>query len=174
MKKEKEETFSLLCASFWTAVKIILQTVPEASVLDPIPAKLLHKNFEVLLPTVNILNKSFTSGTVPSDFKSAVVKPLLKKSSSWSSWTEKRQITLSVNTSGENKSCSSTTPYLSAQYNLVTGVDTSQRLFSTDATIFSLFSMNFWSAAFGPVCSHDTARTPWHSFVSPRTWLRHL
>ena len=115
MKKEKEETFSLLCASFWTTFKIILQTVPEASVLDPIPTKLLHKNFEVLLPTViNILNKSFTSGTVPSDFKSAVVKPLLKKPSSWSSWTEKRQTTLSVKTSGENKSCSSTTPYLSA------------------------------------------------------------
>ena len=30
---------------------------------------------------------------------------------------------------------------VSTQYNLVTGVDTSQRLFSTDSTIFSLFSM---------------------------------
>ena len=50
--------------------------------LDPIPTKLLYKTFEVLLPTVtNILNESFTPGTVPSEFKTAVVKPLLKKPS---------------------------------------------------------------------------------------------
>ena len=59
--------------------KIMLQTVPETSVLDPIPNKLLHKTLEVLLPTItNILNKSLASGTVPSDFKTAVVRPLLK------------------------------------------------------------------------------------------------
>ena len=62
--------------------KIILQNIPKISVLDPIPTKLLYKTFEVLLPTVtNILNESFTSGTVPSEFKTAVVKPLLKKPS---------------------------------------------------------------------------------------------
>ena len=35
---------------------------------------------EILLPTItNILNESLLSGTVPSEFKTAVVKPLLKK-----------------------------------------------------------------------------------------------
>ena len=37
---------------------------------------------EILLPTItNILNESLLSGTVPSEFKTAVVKPLLKKPS---------------------------------------------------------------------------------------------
>ena len=62
--------------------KIILQTVSKTSVLDQIPTKLLYKSLEVLLPPITkILNESLTSGTVPSDFKTAVVKPLLKKSS---------------------------------------------------------------------------------------------
>ena len=62
--------------------KIMFQTVPKTSLLDPIPTKLLYKNLEVLLPmNTNILNKSLASGTVPSDFKTAVVRPLLKKPS---------------------------------------------------------------------------------------------
>ena len=62
--------------------KIILQTVPKTSVLGPIPAKLLYKSLEVLLPSITkILNESLTSGTVPSNFKIAVVKALLKKPS---------------------------------------------------------------------------------------------
>ena len=63
--------------------KIILQTVPKTSVLDPIPTKLLYKTLEVLLPTItNILNESLTWGIVPSEFKTAVgIKPLLKKPS---------------------------------------------------------------------------------------------
>ena len=55
-------------------------SVPKTSVLDPIPTKLLYKTLEVLLPTItNILNESLTWGIVPSEFKTAVVKPLLKK-----------------------------------------------------------------------------------------------
>ena len=60
----------------------MLQTVPETSILDPIPTKLVYKDLEVLPLTItNILNKSLASGTVPSDFKTAVVRPLLKKPS---------------------------------------------------------------------------------------------
>ena len=57
--------------------KIILQTVPKTSLLDPIPTKLFYKTLKVLLPTItNILNESLTSGTVPSAFKTAVASLL--------------------------------------------------------------------------------------------------
>ena len=47
---------------------------------DPIPTKLLYETHEGLLPTItNIRNESFTSGTVHSELKTAVIKPLLKK-----------------------------------------------------------------------------------------------
>jgi len=61
--------------------KIIVETVPKTSLLDPMPTKLLYKTLEVLPTITNILNESLTSGTVPSKFKTAVAKPLLKKPS---------------------------------------------------------------------------------------------
>ena len=46
--------------------------------LDPIPAT-LHENLDILLPTItNIINTSLTTGIVPRDLKTAIVKPLEK------------------------------------------------------------------------------------------------
>ena len=100
--------------------EIILQIARKTSGLDPIPTKSLYKTLEVLLPTVtNILNKSLTSGTVPSYFKTAVVKPLFRKLSldpnELINYRPTSNLaTLSVKTSGERrkkqkKTCSSTT-----------------------------------------------------------------
>ena len=50
--------------------------------LDPIPTRLLSDHLDILLPVITqILNDSITSGTVPPDFKTAVIKPLIKKKS---------------------------------------------------------------------------------------------
>ena len=50
--------------------------------LDPIPTTLLYENLDILLPIImNIINTSLTTGIVPRDLKTAVVKPLLKKPS---------------------------------------------------------------------------------------------
>ena len=58
------------------------RTVPKSCNLDPIPTELLYENLDVLLPTItNIINISLASGFVPPDFKTAIVKPLLKKPS---------------------------------------------------------------------------------------------
>ena len=55
---------------------------PQSCNLDPIPTELLYENLDVLLPTItNIINISLASGFVPPDFKTAIVKPLLKKPS---------------------------------------------------------------------------------------------
>jgi hypothetical protein len=49
--------------------------------IDPIPTTLLYEHIDTLLPTITrLLNQSLTTGIVPQDFKTAVVKPLLKKS----------------------------------------------------------------------------------------------
>ena len=46
----------------------------------PIPTPLLLECLDVLLPSITqIINDSLQSGVVPSLFKSAIVKPLLKK-----------------------------------------------------------------------------------------------
>ena len=61
---------------------IILKSKPTTCPLDPIPTPLLLEHIDLLLPTLtHIVNDSLFSGVFPSLFKSAVVKPLLKKPS---------------------------------------------------------------------------------------------
>ncbi|WP_419649386.1 reverse transcriptase domain-containing protein, partial [Thiolapillus sp.] len=60
----------------------ILKSKPTSCSLDPLPTSLLLEFIDDLLPTLtNIINFSLSSGTFPSTFRSAVVKPLLKKAS---------------------------------------------------------------------------------------------
>ena len=62
--------------------KILKGMPPKSCELDPIPTKLLYDNLETLLPAItSLINMSLCSGIVPSDLKTAVVKPLLKKPS---------------------------------------------------------------------------------------------
>ena len=64
------------------ALKIINSAAAKSCELDPIPTTLLYENLDILLPTItNIINTSLTTGIVPRDLKTAVVKPLLKKPS---------------------------------------------------------------------------------------------
>ena len=59
---------------------IIMKSKPTSCPLDPIPTPLLLECLDVLLPSITqIINDSLQSGVVPSLFKSAIVKPLLKK-----------------------------------------------------------------------------------------------
>ncbi|KAK7092145.1 hypothetical protein V1264_009742 [Littorina saxatilis] len=62
--------------------KLIVKSAKTSCDLDPLPTPLLCDHLDILLPTITrILNESLSTGTVPSDFKKAVIKPLLKKSS---------------------------------------------------------------------------------------------
>lgn len=48
--------------------------------LDPAPTCVVKENIDVLLPVLTaIVNRSLETGTFPTDLKSALVKPLLKK-----------------------------------------------------------------------------------------------
>ena len=60
-------------------LKIINSASAKSCELDPIPTTLLYQNLDILLPTIT--NTSLTTGIVPRDLKTAVVKPLLKKAS---------------------------------------------------------------------------------------------
>ena len=64
-------------------VKKLIMSLPSKScTLDPIPTWLLKRCLVPLLPVlVSIVNKSLELGHVPPVFKSAIVKPLLKKPS---------------------------------------------------------------------------------------------
>ena len=60
-------------------LKIIKNSPTKSCSLDPLPTWLLKKT-DTLLPTITqIINKSLASGTFPTSFKSALVRPLLKK-----------------------------------------------------------------------------------------------
>ena len=62
--------------------EILQKTVPKSCNLDPIPTELLYENLDVVLPTItSIINISLASGFVPPDFKTTIVKLLLKKTS---------------------------------------------------------------------------------------------
>ena len=74
------QTFTPVTEQFVS--EIPQKTVPKSCDLDPIPTELLYENLDVLLPTItNIVDTSLASGFVPPDFKTAIVKPLLKKPS---------------------------------------------------------------------------------------------
>lgn len=69
------ETISLDALS-----KIVLSSKSTTCLFDPLPAKLIKELFPILGPSVlSIINTSLSSGVVPASFKSAVIKPLLKK-----------------------------------------------------------------------------------------------
>ena len=60
--------------------KILAKMSTATCELDPMPSSLVKKNLDVILPTLVILvNRSLQSGTFPSELKSAVVRPLLKR-----------------------------------------------------------------------------------------------
>ena len=60
--------------------KLILSATPKSCKLDPIPTKLLRNHINVLAPTIQkIINISITNGTISSNMKEALLRPLLKK-----------------------------------------------------------------------------------------------
>ena len=62
--------------------KLCLSSSPKTCELDPIPSSLLCECIDVLLPYItHAVNDSLMSGSFPSIFKSAIVRPLLKKPS---------------------------------------------------------------------------------------------
>ncbi|KAK6191061.1 hypothetical protein SNE40_002809 [Patella caerulea] len=62
--------------------KLVKSSKQTSCELDPISTSVFLTYLEILLPTItSIINKSLMTGTVPALFKSAVVKPLLKKPS---------------------------------------------------------------------------------------------
>ena len=62
--------------------KIILSASKSSCKLDPVPTSLIRSVLPALLPVITmIVNTSLSTGSFPSDLKSALVKPLLKKAS---------------------------------------------------------------------------------------------
>ena len=59
---------------------LLLNSPPKSCMLDPIPTSLVRQCVDELTPLIAcIVNSSLCSGTVPPQFKQAVVTPLLKK-----------------------------------------------------------------------------------------------
>lgn len=62
-------------------MKAINSAPSKSCTLDPIPTDLLKKSLGALLPSVtSMVNKSLLTGVFPSQFKHALITPLLKKS----------------------------------------------------------------------------------------------
>uniref|UniRef100_A0A667Z0D5 Reverse transcriptase domain-containing protein n=1 Tax=Myripristis murdjan TaxID=586833 RepID=A0A667Z0D5_9TELE len=63
-----------------TLSKLVIASKPTTCFLDPLPAKLYKESWPLLGSTMlDIVNLSLSTGIVPSSFKTAVVRPLLKK-----------------------------------------------------------------------------------------------
>ena len=59
---------------------ILKKTAQKTCELDPLPTSLLYDNIDLLLPALtNSINRWLLSGEVPSELKTAVVKPQLKR-----------------------------------------------------------------------------------------------
>ena len=61
---------------------VILKSAPKTCSLNAMPTSLFVECLDELLPAdTHIINSSLVSGVVPPEFKTAIVKPLLKKPS---------------------------------------------------------------------------------------------
>jgi hypothetical protein len=77
-----EALSSFVKVSVEEVAKIVKSSPSKQCSLDPIPTWLLKDLLDILAsPITFIVNLSLTSGTVPSDMKHALVRPLLKKAS---------------------------------------------------------------------------------------------
>ena len=66
-----------------TVREVLNKTAIKTCELDPLPSSLLAELIDDLLPSfTSVINDSLLTGSFPSVFKSAVVRPLLKKTSS--------------------------------------------------------------------------------------------
>ena len=62
--------------------KLCLRAAPKTCIIDPLPTPLFLECLDVLLPYItSVFNSSLTSGVFPTIFKSAIVRPTLKKPS---------------------------------------------------------------------------------------------
>jgi hypothetical protein len=79
LTKSKFSEFKSLCEN---DVELLIQCLANKSCeLDPLPTKLLKGNMHHVLPIItNIVNKSLLNGEFPENLKTAIVRPLLKKS----------------------------------------------------------------------------------------------
>ena len=70
-----------LLATVDEVVKLIKQSATKSCQLDPIPTHLLKENIEAVAPIIfDIVNLSLKNGIFPTEFKKAIVRPLIKKS----------------------------------------------------------------------------------------------
>ena len=71
---------------FSSVRKLIRQSKPTTCSLDPLPTSLLQQHVDTVAPLItHIINSTFHQGCFPAVWKSAVIKPLLKKPySPWS------------------------------------------------------------------------------------------
>ena len=61
-------------------LSLVRKCPTKSSALDPLPTSLVEANIDILAPTLaTIINMSLKSGSVPANFKHAVITPLLKK-----------------------------------------------------------------------------------------------
>ena len=73
---------SFSCVTEADVRKVIAGSPRKSCELDPLPASLLFDCIDDLLPHItDIINASLSSGIFPQEYKSAVVRPLLKKPS---------------------------------------------------------------------------------------------
>ena len=75
-----QELCTFLLASQDEIRKLISHATTKSCELDPLPTRLLKLCLDELVPVItSVVNSSLISGIVPLDFKSAIVRPLLKK-----------------------------------------------------------------------------------------------
>ena len=74
------EQFSFKSVSEQDVLKVIMNSKPTTCPSDPVPSKLIKEFVTTFLPLITrIVNLSLLSGTFATEWKTAVVRPLLKK-----------------------------------------------------------------------------------------------
>ena len=60
--------------------RLVADSACKSCTLDPLPTRLLKQCLDQILPFITrLINMSLVSGVVPADFKTAIIRPLLKK-----------------------------------------------------------------------------------------------
>ena len=132
-----------------TAVhRVVLGSKSATCISDPIPTLLLKQHITVLLPALTkIINNSLLSGVFYKQWKTAIVKPLIKKKGLQCIEQNYRPVSNLTFTSKITEKCalSQFMPYLESNSLLPSYQSAYRRHFSTETVLLYMFDNILWS-----------------------------
>ena len=128
--------------------KLVKNAKPTTCPLDPLPTAYIHKYNHIIVPVItDIINSSLTTGSVYKEWKSSIIKPLLKKEGLDTIWQNYRPISnLSFISKIAEKAClEQFIPYINNNNLLPSYQSAYRKYYSTETTMIKITNDILWA-----------------------------